>query len=154
MSDLGGGYIGVHVFLSPFVYLKFHNENNFKKKNNTANLQLNWRVIAWDLNVFVFTGRYQCKKWIVWLITLFGLTHQGFLDKIVEDCDKVLSLNASNCKALYRKSKALSDLGRYKEAYDAVAKCSLAVPQVWDLYFCLFVYIMTILLLFLWVYGI
>jgi hypothetical protein len=64
-----------------------------------------------------------------------GLAHQGFHDKVVEDCNAVLSLNASNCKALYRKSKALSDLGRYKEAYDAVAKCSLAVPQVWDLYF-------------------
>ncbi|XP_008563655.1 PREDICTED: zinc finger CCCH domain-containing protein 7A-like, partial [Galeopterus variegatus] len=55
--------------------------------------------------------------------------HQGFHDKVLEDCDTVLSLNANNCKALYRKSKALSDLGRYKEAYDAVAKCSLAVPQ-------------------------
>lgn len=93
----------------------------------------------------LFTGRHQCK--IVWLLTIFGLTHQGFLDKIIEDCDKVLSLNASNCKALYRKSKALSNLGRYREAYDAVAKCSLAVPQVWDLYFRSFVYIMTILLI-------
>nr|XP_020022846.1 zinc finger CCCH domain-containing protein 7A isoform X3 [Castor canadensis] len=56
-------------------------------------------------------------------------SNMGFHDKVVEDCNAVLSLNASNCKALYRKSKALSDLGRYKEAYDAVAKCSLAVPQ-------------------------
>lgn len=56
-------------------------------------------------------------------------SNMGFHDKVVEDCEKVLGLNASNCKALYRKSKALSDLGRYKEAYDAVAKCSLAVPQ-------------------------
>ncbi|KAF3818967.1 hypothetical protein GH733_012384 [Mirounga leonina] len=53
----------------------------------------------------------------------------GFHDKVLEECDAVLSLNASNCKALYRKSKALSDLGRYREAYDSVAKCSLAVPQ-------------------------
>ncbi|ELW67646.1 Zinc finger CCCH domain-containing protein 7A [Tupaia chinensis] len=56
-------------------------------------------------------------------------SNMGFHDKVLEDCNTVLSLNASNCKALYRKSKALSDLGRYKEAYDAVAKCSLAVPQ-------------------------
>lgn len=56
-------------------------------------------------------------------------SNMGVHDKVVEDCEKVLGLNASNCKALYRKSKALSDLGRYKEAYDAVAKCSLAVPQ-------------------------
>lgn len=64
------------------------------------------------------------------LASSFGLSHQGFHDKVLEDCNAVLSINASNCKALYRKSKALSDLGRYKEAYDAVAKCSLAVPQV------------------------
>ncbi|XP_045398572.1 zinc finger CCCH domain-containing protein 7A isoform X2 [Lemur catta] len=56
-------------------------------------------------------------------------SNMGFHDKVLEDCNTVLSLNASNCKALYRKSKALSDLGSYKEAYDAVAKCSLAVPQ-------------------------
>ncbi|PNJ03134.1 ZC3H7A isoform 3, partial [Pongo abelii] len=56
-------------------------------------------------------------------------SNMGFHDKVLEDCNIVLSLNASNCKALYRKSKALSDLGRYKKAYDAVAKCSLAVPQ-------------------------
>uniref|UniRef100_A0A8C4PFU1 Zinc finger CCCH-type containing 7A n=1 Tax=Equus asinus TaxID=9793 RepID=A0A8C4PFU1_EQUAS len=49
-------------------------------------------------------------------------SNMGFHDKCLEDCDTVLSLNASNCKALYQKSKALSDLGRYKEAYDAVAK--------------------------------
>ncbi|OWK11242.1 ZC3H7A [Cervus elaphus hippelaphus] len=56
-------------------------------------------------------------------------SNMGFHDKVLEDCDTVLSLNASNYKALYRKSKALSDLGRFREAYDAVAKCSLAVPQ-------------------------
>ncbi|XP_055453693.1 zinc finger CCCH domain-containing protein 7A [Psammomys obesus] len=56
-------------------------------------------------------------------------SNMGFHDKVLEDCHAVLSVNANNCKALYRKSKALSDLGRYREAYDAVAKCSLAVPQ-------------------------
>ncbi|XP_074052515.1 zinc finger CCCH domain-containing protein 7A [Macrotis lagotis] len=56
-------------------------------------------------------------------------SNMGLNDKVLEDCDKVLSLNLNNCRALYRKAKALSDLGRYKEAYDAIAKCSLAVPQ-------------------------
>ncbi|XP_061456220.1 zinc finger CCCH domain-containing protein 7A isoform X2 [Rhineura floridana] len=50
-------------------------------------------------------------------------------DKVLEDCGIVLKLNGNNFRALYRKSKALKELGRYKEAYDAVAKCSLAVPQ-------------------------
>ncbi|XP_006867273.1 PREDICTED: zinc finger CCCH domain-containing protein 7A [Chrysochloris asiatica] len=56
-------------------------------------------------------------------------SNMGCPEKVLEDCEIVLDFNASNCKALYRKAKALSDLGRYKEAYDAVAKCSLAVPQ-------------------------
>nr|BBG62345.1 zinc finger CCCH type containing 7 A [Tokudaia muenninki] len=56
-------------------------------------------------------------------------SNMGLLDKVLEDCNAVLSVNASNCKALYRKAKALNDVGRYREAYDAVAKCSLAVPQ-------------------------
>uniref|UniRef100_A0A8C5YY76 Zinc finger CCCH-type containing 7A n=1 Tax=Marmota marmota marmota TaxID=9994 RepID=A0A8C5YY76_MARMA len=56
-------------------------------------------------------------------------SNMGFHDKVLEDCSAVLTFSANNCKALYRKAKALSDLGRYKEAYDTVAKCSLAVPQ-------------------------
>lgn len=56
-------------------------------------------------------------------------SNMGLHDKVLEDCNAVLSVNASNCKALYRKAKALSDLRRYREAYDVVAKCSLAVPQ-------------------------
>uniref|UniRef100_A0A8C2X313 Zinc finger CCCH-type containing 7A n=1 Tax=Cyclopterus lumpus TaxID=8103 RepID=A0A8C2X313_CYCLU len=35
-----------------------------------------------------------------------------------------------NYKALYRKAKSLKEMGRHQEAYEAVAKCSLAVPQV------------------------
>lgn len=56
-------------------------------------------------------------------------SNMGLRDKVLEDCNAVLSVNASNYKALYRKAKALRDLGHYREAYDAVAKCSLAVPQ-------------------------
>ncbi|XP_028638737.1 zinc finger CCCH domain-containing protein 7A-like isoform X1 [Grammomys surdaster] len=56
-------------------------------------------------------------------------SNMGLREKVLEDCDAVLSVNASNCKALYRKAKALRDLGLYREAYDALAKCSLAVPQ-------------------------
>ncbi|XP_062999631.1 zinc finger CCCH domain-containing protein 7A isoform X2 [Elgaria multicarinata webbii] len=54
---------------------------------------------------------------------------KGLHDRVLEDCGIVLNLNENNFRALYRKSKALKELGRYKEAYDAVAKCSLAVPQ-------------------------
>ena len=36
-KGLGGGYIGSHDILSTFLYLKFHNENNFKKTKTTDN---------------------------------------------------------------------------------------------------------------------
>ncbi|XP_042360691.1 zinc finger CCCH domain-containing protein 7A isoform X1 [Plectropomus leopardus] len=53
----------------------------------------------------------------------------GLYDQALEDCEKALQLNEGNYKALYRKAKSLKELGRHQEAYEAVAKCSLAVPQ-------------------------
>ncbi|XP_071373965.1 zinc finger CCCH domain-containing protein 7A isoform X1 [Centroberyx affinis] len=53
----------------------------------------------------------------------------GLYDQALEDCEKALHLNEGNYKALYRKAKSLKELGRHQEAYEAVAKCSLAVPQ-------------------------
>lgn len=58
------------------------------------------------------------------------LLAQGLYDQALEDCEKALELNEGNYKALYRKAKSLKELGRHQEAYEAVAKCSLAVPQV------------------------
>uniref|UniRef100_A0A6Q2XWX4 C3H1-type domain-containing protein n=1 Tax=Esox lucius TaxID=8010 RepID=A0A6Q2XWX4_ESOLU len=53
----------------------------------------------------------------------------GLHDEALADCENALQLNEGNHRALYRKARALKELGRHKEAYDAVAKCSLAVPQ-------------------------
>lgn len=53
----------------------------------------------------------------------------GLCDTALEDCEKALQLNDGNYKALYRKAKSLKELGRHQEAYEAVAKCSLVVPQ-------------------------
>uniref|UniRef100_A0AAX7UXJ4 C3H1-type domain-containing protein n=1 Tax=Astatotilapia calliptera TaxID=8154 RepID=A0AAX7UXJ4_ASTCA len=53
----------------------------------------------------------------------------GLYDQALEDCEKALRLNEGNYRALYRKARALKELGRHQEAYEAVAKCSLAVPQ-------------------------
>ncbi|NWX08000.1 Z3H7A protein, partial [Caloenas nicobarica] len=53
----------------------------------------------------------------------------GLHEKVLEDCEIALRLNENNFRALYRKAKALNELRSYKKAYDAVAKCSLAVPQ-------------------------
>lgn len=61
---------------------------------------------------------------------LFFIFSQGLYDQALEDCEKALQLNEGNYRALYRKAKSLKELGRHQEAYEAVAKCSLAVPQV------------------------
>uniref|UniRef100_A0A8C8HE03 C3H1-type domain-containing protein n=1 Tax=Oncorhynchus tshawytscha TaxID=74940 RepID=A0A8C8HE03_ONCTS len=53
----------------------------------------------------------------------------GLHDEALVDCEKALQLNEGNHRALYRKARALKEMGRHKEAYEAVAKCSLAVPQ-------------------------
>ncbi|XP_042561397.1 zinc finger CCCH domain-containing protein 7A isoform X2 [Clupea harengus] len=53
----------------------------------------------------------------------------GLYDQALEDCEKALTLNDGNYRALYRKARCLKEIGRHTEAYDAVAKCSLAVPQ-------------------------
>lgn len=55
---------------------------------------------------------------------------QGLYDQALEDCEKTLELNDGNYRVLYRKARSLKEMGRHAEAYDAVAKCSLAVPQV------------------------
>uniref|UniRef100_A0A3B3ZLP4 C3H1-type domain-containing protein n=1 Tax=Periophthalmus magnuspinnatus TaxID=409849 RepID=A0A3B3ZLP4_9GOBI len=57
------------------------------------------------------------------------LNIQGLYDAALDDCEKALQLNAGNYKALFRKAKCLKELGRHQEAYEAVAKCSLVVPQ-------------------------
>uniref|UniRef100_A0A8C7FYX0 Zinc finger CCCH-type containing 7A n=1 Tax=Oncorhynchus kisutch TaxID=8019 RepID=A0A8C7FYX0_ONCKI len=53
----------------------------------------------------------------------------GLHDEALVDCEKALQLNEGNHRALYRKARALKEMGRHKEAYETVAKCSLAVPQ-------------------------
>jgi hypothetical protein len=99
-------------------------------KNIIVNFIL--KVIKWGHTfVFMYETGMEYNINLVILAFSFGLCLQGLRDEVLEDCNAVLSVNASNCKALYRKAKALSDLGHYREAYDAVAKCSLAVPQVW-----------------------
>ncbi|XP_051877219.1 LOW QUALITY PROTEIN: zinc finger CCCH domain-containing protein 7A [Pristis pectinata] len=55
--------------------------------------------------------------------------NMGLYNQVLEDCDKALQLNQNNYRALFRKGKSLKELGRHKEAYDVVAKCSLAVPH-------------------------
>ncbi|TRZ04278.1 hypothetical protein DNTS_003229 [Danionella cerebrum] len=53
----------------------------------------------------------------------------GLHDQALEDCEKALQYNECNHRALYRKARALKEMGRLQEAYEAVAKCSIAVPQ-------------------------
>ncbi|XP_053327961.1 zinc finger CCCH domain-containing protein 7A [Spea bombifrons] len=53
----------------------------------------------------------------------------GLHENALKDCESAINLNEDNLRVLYRKSKALYMLERYKEAYDSVARCSLTAPQ-------------------------
>ncbi|KAF5908028.1 zinc finger CCCH domain-containing protein 7A-like, partial [Clarias magur] len=55
--------------------------------------------------------------------------HIGVHDQALEDCEQALELNENNYRAQYRKARCLKELGRHQEAYDVIAKCSMAVPQ-------------------------
>ncbi|KAI1896185.1 hypothetical protein AGOR_G00092210 [Albula goreensis] len=55
--------------------------------------------------------------------------NMGVYDQALRDCQNALQRNENSPRALYRKARCLKELKMYKEAYDALAKCSLAVPQ-------------------------
>ena len=55
---------------------------------------------------------------------------QGLYEKALEDSEKALGLDGENIRALFRKARALSELGRHKEAYECSSRCSLARPHV------------------------
>lgn len=55
---------------------------------------------------------------------------QGLYEKALEDSEKALSLDCENIRALFRKARALNELGRHKEAYECSSRCSLALPHV------------------------
>lgn len=55
---------------------------------------------------------------------------QGMYEKALEDSEKALSLDGENIRALFRKARALNELGHHKEAYECSSRCSLALPHV------------------------
>ncbi|MCI4392226.1 hypothetical protein PGIGA_G00143660 [Pangasianodon gigas] len=55
--------------------------------------------------------------------------HMGLHDQALEDCEQALQLNENNYRAQYRKARCLKEMQRHQEAYDVIAKCSMAVPQ-------------------------
>lgn len=55
---------------------------------------------------------------------------QGLFEKALEDSEKALGLDGENIRALFRKARALNELGRHKEAYECSSRCSLALPHV------------------------
>ncbi|XP_066452458.1 zinc finger CCCH domain-containing protein 7B isoform X2 [Eleutherodactylus coqui] len=53
----------------------------------------------------------------------------GFFEKSLEDSEKALRLDKENTKALYRKAKALNQLGKHQEAYDCISHRILVLVQ-------------------------
>ncbi|XP_013008482.1 zinc finger CCCH domain-containing protein 7B isoform X1 [Cavia porcellus] len=57
------------------------------------------------------------------------LLPQGLYEKALEDSEKALGLDSESIRALFRKARALNELGRHKEAYECSSRCSLALPH-------------------------
>uniref|UniRef100_H0WZA9 Zinc finger CCCH-type containing 7B n=1 Tax=Otolemur garnettii TaxID=30611 RepID=H0WZA9_OTOGA len=53
----------------------------------------------------------------------------GLYEKALEDSEKALCLDGESIRALFRKARALNELGRHKEAYECSSRCSLALPH-------------------------
>lgn len=53
----------------------------------------------------------------------------GLYEKALEDSEKALGLDGENIRALFRKARALTELGRHKEAYECSSRCSLTLPH-------------------------
>ncbi|KAM4840883.1 zinc finger CCCH domain-containing protein 7B isoform X1 [Urocitellus parryii] len=53
----------------------------------------------------------------------------GLYEKALEDSEKALLLDSESIRALFRKARALNELGRHKEAYECSSRCSLALPH-------------------------
>eukprot|EP00072_Mus_musculus_P062390 XP_011243828.1 PREDICTED: zinc finger CCCH domain-containing protein 7B isoform X1 [Mus musculus] len=53
----------------------------------------------------------------------------GLYEKALEDSEKALGLDGESIRALFRKARALNELGRHKEAYECSSRCSLALPH-------------------------
>ncbi|XP_038612277.1 zinc finger CCCH domain-containing protein 7B isoform X2 [Tachyglossus aculeatus] len=53
----------------------------------------------------------------------------GLFEKALEDSEKALELDQDNIRALFRKARALNELGRHKEAYECSSHCSLTLPH-------------------------
>ncbi|XP_039191488.1 zinc finger CCCH domain-containing protein 7B isoform X3 [Crotalus tigris] len=53
----------------------------------------------------------------------------GLHEKALEDSEKALGFNKENIRALFRKARCLSELGRHKEAYECNSRCLLSLPH-------------------------
>lgn len=53
----------------------------------------------------------------------------GLFEKSLEDSEKALDLDKENTRALYRKAKALDQLGKHQEAYGCISHRILALVQ-------------------------
>uniref|UniRef100_A0A8C5ELD8 C3H1-type domain-containing protein n=1 Tax=Gouania willdenowi TaxID=441366 RepID=A0A8C5ELD8_GOUWI len=124
-------YIWTNVFIKDLVWNLFGEGNDvFKEGDWTKSIEMYTEALsiadyADSEEICIPTGlleRLYANRAAAYL-------NIGLYDQALEDCEKALRLNEGNYKALFRKAKALKELGRHQEAYEAVAKCSLAVPQ-------------------------
>ncbi|XP_053325130.1 zinc finger CCCH domain-containing protein 7B [Spea bombifrons] len=68
----------------------------------------------------------QCKLYVNRSCCYYSM---GLFEKSLEDSETALSLDKESKRALYRKAKALSEIGRQQEAYSCISHSLLALVQ-------------------------
>uniref|UniRef100_A0A5S6KR30 UBX domain-containing protein 1 n=1 Tax=Xenopus tropicalis TaxID=8364 RepID=A0A5S6KR30_XENTR len=119
------------IFLKKLV-IDLYNEGNDLYRENCAKDSLSQYTEALSIAEYASSDEIciPSKTWErLYVNRAACYLEMGLYEEALKDCEDVLKLNDSNLRALYRKSQALFMLERYKEAYDAVAKCSLSAPQ-------------------------
>ncbi|XP_075689820.1 zinc finger CCCH domain-containing protein 7B isoform X2 [Rhinoderma darwinii] len=75
---------------------------------------------------FVLSQELLCRLFVNRSCCYFSM---GLFEKSLEDSEKALSLDKENMRALYRKAKALHQLGKHQEAYGCISHRILALVQ-------------------------
>ncbi|KAG8138089.1 putative Zinc finger CCCH domain-containing protein, partial [Naja naja] len=91
------------------------------------------RVTAWKCDAMERQKRKEeIEKGLQFIQSTLPLSqedYEGLHEKALEDSEKALGFNKENIRALFRKARCLSELGRHKEAYECNSRCLLSLPH-------------------------
>ncbi|KAM9305544.1 zinc finger CCCH domain-containing protein 7A [Gastrophryne carolinensis] len=126
-----GTQVEYEIFLQKLIRNLFNEGNDLYReglKNDSINqyseaLSLANYAVSEDITVTSTTlERLHVNRAICYL-------EMGLHKEALKDCEDALQINNKHLRALYCKSKILFILEKYKDAYEAVARCSLVAPK-------------------------